>query len=248
MEPNAHSASGLPSLPSDAALIDGACAQLATRCGSDRALATALGLTADQQLLAAIDPGIPARLDAAFAELTALPEAPPEVWLPKLREAYRAWGGTLERPSIALVDFARSSRGNATLCEGLSAAGHPTLAVDPDELEFEAFAPAFTTPGRLGRLRARGMRIDLVWRRLRVQELLDRRGRDHALVRAYRFGAVCIANSFRNVALEAPAVWAVLRDPQVARLFTPEQRDAIARQVSAAFPLPLRAAEEVQCV
>jgi hypothetical protein len=73
--------------------------------------------------------------------------------------------------------------------------------------------------------------IDLVYRRVIVQELIERRGLDHPLIAAYRAHAVCVANSFRTKAMNKKAGFAVLCDPRFRELFSSEQREAIAKHI-----------------
>jgi glutathionylspermidine synthase len=245
--------------------IAAALGTIAERSVTDPALAQALGLSADEQALAAIDPGYPqplavGRFDLLVSErgfyfielnadspagivdqllveralfgmphVAALREdartrspAPHEALIAALREVYAMWGGCVERPTIALCDW----REVATAAESqvivrlLREAGHAALFVDPAELEYDG-----------KRLSARGEAIDLVYRRVIVQELLERCGMEHALIRAYRDRRVCVANSFRTKSLNKKATFAVLSDPAFGALFSPEQRAAIAAHV-----------------
>ena len=64
--------------------------------------------------------------------------------------------------------------------------GVPTIVCDPRELEFEA-----------ARLRADGRAIDLVYRRVLINDILARPADCRALTEAYAARAVCVANTFR---------------------------------------------------
>ena len=139
-----------------------------------------------------------------------------------LRQVYAAWGGRATHPTIALVDWAGAdtSAELRVLGEIFAAAGHPVRIVDPGDLQYDGHC-----------LRARSQPVDLVYRRVIVQELLARGGPDHPLIEAYRDGAVCVANSFRTKAFNKKAAFAVLSDPAFADLFTPAQRAAIEAHV-----------------
>ncbi|WP_438028438.1 hypothetical protein [Sorangium sp. So ce233] len=139
-----------------------------------------------------------------------------------LREGYAAWGGREPRPTIAIVDWAAvdTAAEFKVLADLLSADGHRTMILDPDQLEYDGV-----------RLSAGGEPIDLVYRRVITQELIGRRGVDHPLVRAYRDRAAHVANSFRTKPLNKKAAFAVLSDPEFSGLFSPEQRAAIAAHV-----------------
>lgn len=133
-----------------------------------------------------------------------------------------ASSGRKKTPTIALVDFETTG----TLAEievlaGLfSQEGYPAFFADPRALQYD---------GRT--LTANGREIDLVYRRVLVNELLAAHGMEHALIRAYRDGAVCVANSFRTKAMNKKASFAILSDPAYASLFTPEELGAIADHV-----------------
>jgi glutathionylspermidine synthase len=238
---------------------------LAERSVSDPALAAALGLSADERALGAIDPGYPQALAIGrfdllvsdrgfdFIELNAdspagitdqllveralfgMPHvaalrehatthspAPHVALIAALRELYAAWGGRAQHPTIALVDWqdVATAAESQVIAGLLREAGHEAFFADPAELEYDG-----------KRLSARGEAIDIVYRRVIVQELLERCGMEHALIRAYRERHVCVANSFRTKALNKKASFAVLSDPAFGALFSPEQRAAIAAHV-----------------
>jgi hypothetical protein len=142
--------------------------------------------------------------------------------LDSLLEAYAAWSGGRRPARIAIVDWASADTSEETrvLARLFARAGYPTLRIDPDELTFDGHI-----------LSARGERIDFIYRRAIVQELIERRGLDHPLFAAYRAHAVCVANSLRTKALNKKAAFAVLSDPRFAGMFGDEQRAAIASHV-----------------
>jgi hypothetical protein len=148
--------------------------------------------------------------------------APHRAILDVLRQIYTAWGGRASRPAIAIVDWtgADTAAELRVLAEIFTAEGHLARIADPGEFRYD---------GR--HLTADGLPIDLVYRRVIVHELLTRGGLDHPLIRAYRDGAVCVANSFRTKAFNKKAAFAVLSDPTFADLFTPAQRAAIAAHI-----------------
>ncbi|HVS20511.1 MAG TPA: hypothetical protein VHD88_01620, partial [Pyrinomonadaceae bacterium] len=86
-------------------------------------------------------------------------------------------------PRIAIVDL----KGMPTLkefelfCEYFEAQGYPSIIASPDELEF-----------RDGRLRAGEFEIDIVYKRLLVNEYLPIMNEHPALLDAYRAHAVCM--------------------------------------------------------
>ena len=116
--------------------------------------------------------------------------------------------------------------------------GLPTLG------EFQMFQRAFTESGlkalicapedltyRGGRLRAKGMPIDVVYRRVLLSELLAKPEVAKPLVQAYLARDVTVVNSLRAKLLHKKMSLALLSDDRYARLYTPAQRRAIARHV-----------------
>jgi uncharacterized circularly permuted ATP-grasp superfamily protein len=141
--------------------------------------------------------------------------------LDALLRVYRS-SGREGIPTIALVDF--EDTGTLAeikmLAESFTQAGYPSFFADPAALRYDG-----------SRLTACGRDVDLVYRRVLVNELLDRHGMDSPLIRAYRDGAVCVANSFRTKAVNKKATFAALSDPAYAALFTEEERRSIAAHV-----------------
>ncbi|HMJ16453.1 MAG TPA: hypothetical protein VK524_33795 [Polyangiaceae bacterium] len=139
-----------------------------------------------------------------------------------LRQVYSAWSGGAIPGTIAIVDWAAAdSHGEfKVLAEWFREHGHTMIFADPEELEY-----------RSGRLWAKGAAVDLVYRRVIVDELIRRSGLSHPLIRAYEERAVCVANSFRTKAVNKKAAFAVLSDPRYGALFSAEQREVLAKHV-----------------
>src|SRR5438132_2330591 len=104
--------------------------------------------------------------------------------------------------------------------EYFEAEGHPSIIASPDELEF-----------RNGRLRAGDFEIDIVYKRLLVNEYLPILAEQPALLDAYRARAVCMVNSFRSKLIHKKALFAVLTDKHYASLFSENERAAIRHHV-----------------
>jgi hypothetical protein len=154
--------------------------------------------------------------------------------LAALREIFAAWSGGRGPATIAIVDWCGvDTTGELQAVADLfNAAGHRAACVEPDQLSYTRGRLRAEVPdgsGCWGRVSL--MEIDLVYRRIITSELLARRGLGHPLIRAYRDGAVCVANSFRTKALNKKAGFAVLTDPGHGGLFSDEQRRAIAAHV-----------------
>jgi hypothetical protein len=142
--------------------------------------------------------------------------------LDALLASYREWGGTANPPTVAIVDW----RDVPTWAEFLilqstfESLGVPTIVCTPQELEFD---------GR--RLSADDRQIDLVYRRILINDILEKPDECRALTDAYAARAVCVANTFRCKIAHKKAFFALLTDGQYAHLFSPEEREIAARHV-----------------
>ena len=144
--------------------------------------------------------------------------------LETLLEAYREYAGASarEKPSIAIVDLKGlpTQKEFELFKEYFESEGHPAAICSPDELEFTG-----------GRLRCGEFEIDLVYKRLLVNEYLPIMSEQPALLEAYRAGAVCMVNSFRSKLIHKKALFAVLTDERHARLFDEDELEAIRAHV-----------------
>jgi uncharacterized circularly permuted ATP-grasp superfamily protein len=125
-------------------------------------------------------------------------------------------------PRIAIVDLRdRPTQKEFELFkEYFEGQGYPSIICAPDELEFKD-----------NRLRAGDFEIDIVYKRLLVNEYLPIIKESPALLDAYRAGAICMVNSFRSKLVHKKALFAVLTDERYASMFTSEERDAIRAHV-----------------
>jgi hypothetical protein len=142
--------------------------------------------------------------------------------LDALLASYRDWGGTASPPHVAIVDWREVPTWSEfeLLRDAFNAAGVPTVIADPRDLEFD---------GRV--LTCGGKRIDMVYRRVLINDIVARRDECRALVDAYRARAVCVANSLRCKIPHKKAFFAVLTDERYASLFNGAERDVIAAHV-----------------
>ncbi|MBI1788812.1 MAG: circularly permuted type 2 ATP-grasp protein [Acidobacteria bacterium] len=143
--------------------------------------------------------------------------------LAALLGAYKQFGGK-GRPKIAILEF--RSGFSATPSEYelfrdfFRREGYDVELVSPDQLEF-----------RNGVLRRGPLAIDLVYRRISVQEFLQRFDLTHPLVQAYRARAVCMVNSFRSELADKRAFLGLLTDESLTGKFPAAERKAIAEHV-----------------
>jgi len=142
--------------------------------------------------------------------------------LDALLQSYREWGGNESPPTIAIVDW----RDVPTWSEFEILQGHfqkegvPTILCDPRELVFER-----------GKLGARGQRIDLLYRRVLMNDIVARPAECEALVQAYATGAVCMANALSCKIPHKKAFFAVLTDERNHGLFTADEHALIRKHV-----------------
>jgi uncharacterized circularly permuted ATP-grasp superfamily protein len=142
--------------------------------------------------------------------------------LQALLASYREWGGRASPPTMAIVDWRDVPTWTEfeILRDAFVSAGVPTVLSDPGELSFEN-----------GVLTAEGRRIDLVYRRVLVNDVVARPDECAALVNAYAARAVCVANTFRCKLAHKKAFFAVLTDERNAALFSQAERAVIRAHV-----------------
>ena len=145
-----------------------------------------------------------------------------EPMLDALVASYREWGGRAEPPTIAIVDWRNVPTWTEfeILQDAFTALGVPTVVCDPRDLTFENAA-----------LSCGGNRIDILYRRVLINDILARPDECAALLEAYEAKAVCVANTFRCKIAHKKAFFAVLTDDRNEALFSDAERAAIAAHV-----------------
>ncbi len=125
-------------------------------------------------------------------------------------------------PHIAIVDLkdVPTTQEFELFKEYFESQNYPAVICSPDDLEFKN-----------GRLRFGDFEIDIVYKRLLVNEYLPIIDEAPALLNAYRAGAICLVNSFRSKLVHKKAIFAVLTDERHAGLFSGEEREAIRAHV-----------------
>ncbi len=144
--------------------------------------------------------------------------------LSALLKAFKQFGGK-KHPNIAILEFRQplqaTNEGEYVLLRDyFRGEGHSTEIVSPDQLDY-----------RGGVLRRGDFVIDLVYRRVKVQEFLLRYDLSHPLVRAYREGAVCVVNSFRSEMAQKKAIFDLLTDESITAGFPAPERKAIRQYI-----------------
>lgn len=134
---------------------------------------------------------------------------------------YSDWGGTV-KPQIAIVDWKEvpTLTEHEISREYFERQGYKAILADPRAMEY-----------RNGHLYVGDFRVDIIYKRVLISELLQRMGMDSPIVRAVRDGAVFMTNSFSAKLLAKKASLAVMSDERNAHLFDVEERSAIEQHI-----------------
>jgi len=147
--------------------------------------------------------------------------SPAEHLVKALLKTFKEWRGS-DVPNIAILDWNNLPTANefVLLREFFNKCGIPAVVCAPEELEY-----------RNGKLRHGDFHINLVYKRVIINELLARCDDSHALIHAYRDGNVCLVNSFRCKLAHKKAAFELLTDEANAGWFSPLEREVIRRSV-----------------
>ena len=142
--------------------------------------------------------------------------------LDALLQTWREWSGGTATPQVAIVDWREVPTWSEfeLLRDAFTAAGVPTVIHDPRDLLFDGTS-----------LTAGGRRIDFVYRRVLVNDIVARPAECGALVEAYRAGAICLANNLRCKIPHKKAFFAILTDERHHHLFDRADLDAVREHV-----------------
>lgn len=141
-----------------------------------------------------------------------------------LLDSYREFLGREpdRKPQIAIIDLPGmpTQKEFELFKDFFESKGHSAIICTPQELEFAN-----------GRLRCGEFEIDIVYKRLLVNEYLPIMEEHPALLDAYLARAICMVNPFRSKLIHKKALFAVLTDQRRAYLFSPAEQDAISQHV-----------------
>ena len=142
--------------------------------------------------------------------------------LETLLACYRQAGGEKPLPKIAIVDYDEvPTRSEHHILRNLfEAAGASAMVCDPRKMTFEG-----------GSLWHEGVVVDIVYKRLLVNELLEKADEVKALVDAARAKACVFVNPFGCKPIHKKAIFAILTDDAHQSLFNDAERTAIAETV-----------------
>ena len=142
--------------------------------------------------------------------------------LQTLLECYYSATGRRDLPTIGIIDWndVPTQSEFQAFKAWFESLGFTCVIADPRDLEYTG-----------GKLRAGGIAIDLIYKRVLIHELVGREGMEHPMVRAVRERAVVMVNPFRCKVLHKKASLAVLSDERNAPIFDAPMRKAIADHI-----------------
>lgn len=131
-------------------------------------------------------------------------------------------GRPKEKPVIAIVDLEDlpTIKEFELFRDYFESKGYESIICSPRELEFDG-----------DKLRRGDREIDIIYKRLLVNEYLPIMDSQSALLDAYRAGKVCMVNSFRGKLVHKKAIFAVLTNERYRHLFDEAEQSAIAAHV-----------------
>jgi uncharacterized circularly permuted ATP-grasp superfamily protein len=127
-----------------------------------------------------------------------------------------------ENPVIAIVDLKDlpTQKEFELFREYFEAEGYTSVICAPEDLEFDGEKLYFGS-----------VAIDIVYKRLLVNEYLPIMDARPALLDAYRAGAICMVNSFRGKLVHKKAIFAVLTNEKYEHLFSAAELSAIREHI-----------------
>ena len=150
-----------------------------------------------------------------FEEVHLQREVRSQKLLEGLLSVYEEFGG-YETPQIAIVDWktVRTRPEFDILKSFFENKGYKTTIADPRELRYKS-----------GKLYHGNFRIDLLYRRVIFNELLEKIREVNDLVRAYRDRAVCIVNPLRSRLASSKAILSVFTNPGYDHFFSAKENE-----------------------
>lgn len=137
-----------------------------------------------------------------------------ECLLNSIVECYREYGGKHRHPQIAIIDWRTvRTQGEFSITKRFfEKRGYPTVIADPRELKL-----------RQGKLWANGFRVDLIYRRVIVKELLHNKRYVRDLLKAYAHGNVCVVNPLRSRLAANKSILSIITNPAYNYLFSAKE-------------------------
>lgn len=146
-----------------------------------------------------------------------------EQMLQTLLSAYAEFAGAnAPKPRIGIVDYRGlpTQREFELFKEFFESHGYETTIADPRDLEFSG-----------GKLRHGDFEIDVIYKRVLVNEFLEKIDECQALLKACEAKAVCMVNSFRGKLIHKKLLFGVLTDERFEHHFSAEDREFISHHI-----------------
>ena len=144
--------------------------------------------------------------------------------LQTLLECYNQFIGETktEPPRIAIVDWkeARTCAEFTAFEEFCRGQGHEAVVADPREFDYDGKA-----------LSHRGLKIDIIYRRVVSAEYIEHLEDVTAMTRAFKDHNVCVIGSFRSDVAFSKRAFGLLHSDAFAHFFTEEERKLIERHI-----------------
>ncbi len=141
-----------------------------------------------------------------------------------LLKCYTEFNGGVpeQKPTIAIVDLKDlpTQQEFELFKDYFESQGYTALICSPDELDFDG-----------AKLRYKEVVVDIVYKRLLVNEYLPIMDAHPDLLNAYRAGAICLVNNFRSKIVHKKAIFAVLTNERYAHLFNEAELAAITAHI-----------------
>jgi uncharacterized circularly permuted ATP-grasp superfamily protein len=140
-----------------------------------------------------------------------------------LLDAYRQFAGQSKaKPRICILDWEEVPTYSEFVLtrEYLQQQGLECVIADPRNVDY-----------RDGKLYADGVAIDLIYKRVLINELIERGGLGHPVVRAVQDHAVCMVNPFRCKLLHKKLSLAMLSDEHNHAMFSPGEIECIQQHI-----------------
>jgi len=136
--------------------------------------------------------------------------------------AYLDWGGASKTPQMLITDWREVPTWSEfeILKARFEKMGVPVELADPRDLQFDGKS-----------LTANGKKIDLVYRRVLINDIVARPAESKVLVDAVAANRVCVANHFRFKIPHVKAFFAVLTEERNDALFSFDERGLIRKHV-----------------
>jgi hypothetical protein len=135
-----------------------------------------------------------------------------------LMDAYEQWRGRREMPNLIILDWREVPTYSEfrLFLDYFHSQGLDCVIADPREMEY-----------RNGNLYAGNFKVDLIYKRVLITELVEKGGLDHPVIQAVLDNTVCMVNPFHCKILYKKTSLAVLSDERNQDLFDAEESRAI---------------------